>query len=296
MLFDPVGEQRETATQECLTRDRRSKSDVWNKPDRSRQADWLEDKTHPQPSKPYRRSKPKSKEIVATGDFRLTEEDGKCGMSTFSTKFILCREYLWVSKALSIPLSSITDIGQLDRCGYIRYWDSISRVEMKLCFNSPQMFSARRKAIEAFLVVVEDHLPQEDPAIDAGEPLRCEKCGSVECCEYVFQVFAAFGIILIASMSKLTPFRYVLCAKHARSRAISCSLRTALGGYFGFPWCFLAPCYVLKNLQELRREGICDSRTVILSLLGCVALPYALIATAIILFDWSFGSPGSVQN
>lgn len=296
MPFDSVDEHRETTTRECVTRERQSKLDDWDKPDQAKRTAWIANETHSRPINPYQRKKPGSQEIIVATYFRLTKEDGKCGMRTSTAKLILCSEYLWVSKALSIPLSSITEIGQSDRCGYIRYWNFISNTETELYFNSPQMFSARRKANGDFLAVVEDHLPEEEPAIDAGEPLRCEKCGSAECREYVFKTYVSFGFILIASISKVTPTRYILCAEHARNRAIRCSLKTALGGYFGIPEGLVAPCIVLKNLMELRREGACDSRTVILSILGGVVLPCALLAAGFLWIDGWLGSNGTVQS
>lgn len=302
MPFDSVDEHRETTTRECVTRGRQSRLDDWDNSDHSKRKGWLANEKHSRPGNPYRRKKPKSKDIIAAEVFHLTGEDGQFNRITFSNKFILCREYLWINQTLSIPLSSIIDTGQLDRCGYIRFWDSIARAEIELCFNSPQFFRARRKAIDAFLAVVNDHLPEEEPvpkegpATDPNESLDCEKCGSAEAQVLVFHAFSFFGVFPCAWRWELTPVRYVLCAEHARSQAIRCSLRTALHGYLGVPGCFIAPWYVLKNLLELRREGTCDSRTVILSLLGCVVLPYALMATAFLLLDGWLGSNGTVQG
>jgi hypothetical protein len=63
-------------------------------------------------------------------------------------------------------------------------------------------------------------------------------------------------------------------------------MRTALAGYLGFPGFIAAPWYICKNLWALRRARVADSRTILVCVLGCVILPWAVLVTPIVFLTW----------
>jgi hypothetical protein len=235
---------------------------------------------------PYRREKPKSSETILRGKFYLANEKGSYGLNTTPVFLVLCREYLWVSETLSIPLSAITDTGLTSKGGFIRFWDAISGTELVFNFTKLGFLRFKRNDVEALLARVCELLPKGKPntwidiesAPNITSATRCEVCGAPQASAFVFYVFRSVGIAPIAYSSSLTPLRFVLCDEHAKCKAMKCSARTALAGYLGLPGVIAGPWYVVKNLLGLRRARLADAKTVGLSILCHILLPWAIMA------------------
>lgn len=246
---------------------------------------------------PYRRPKPRPDEILYQGKFYLANDKGTYGVSTSPVYLVLCRKYLWVSKTLSIPLVAIIDTGLSKKGGYIRYLDSIAGAEFKFNFTKLGIIGFKRKEVEVLLALISQHMPEErlNPVVGTSMPqelenaMNCESCGSADVHAFEFFTLRFIGFAPIAYVYDLTPLRHVLCDEHARRESMRSSWRTALAGYWGFPGFLAAPWYVVRNIWALRRERIADTQTVMLSILGCVIVPWAIIATIII---WVIQSSG----
>ena len=276
-----------------------------------------------QPGNPYRRPRPQPAEWVAGGKFYLANKNGSYGFKTSPVRLILCREYLWVSDTLTIPLGTITETGLSKHGGYIHYWDAIAGAVIAFNFTKLGMIRFRRKDVEAFLKKVDrlrpnttplsgtrptpastglpyaptpeplapaSPLASTSPAEDLEQPqsFNCERCNSADTNVFVFHVFRFVGIVPFAYSYSLTPFRYALCAKHAREEAFACARRTAAAGYLGFPGFLAAPYYICKDLWSLRRARAADTRTVLLCFLFGIVLPLGIIALVIYLIFAQF--------
>ncbi len=247
----------------------------------------------------FRRPMPQSTDMVAYCKFLLVDEKGRYTQRNSSIQMVLCKEYLWVSEALSIPLAAIRNLGVADRIGVITYFDEIANESRNLRFTNLGFVGLKDEKVVAFLEVIEENLPIASSESSVNHPnaddrkgvIACEYCGSREASVYVFEVFQFFGLILLYYSYRLTPLRYVLCDQHAGKQVVTCSLRTGLLGYLGFPGCFAAPWYVCKNLWKLHRDGVATFKDTVLSVVMGIGVPVSLIAGVIYLLETSIGEP-----
>lgn len=246
---------------------------------------------------PYRQPRPRKAEILARGRFFLADEHGDYQVRPQRLDLVLCREYLWVDKHFSIPLSSIRRTQLSKHGGTIYFWDGIEQKECRFDFTKVGFLVFRQKRVAAFLAIVNEHLPtaeavrpttQSTPALTASRDAQaCEVCQSRDCKPYVFETLEFVGFVLLAYRYALTPWRYVLCSEHARRQVIRTCAYTAFWGSLGFPGFLAVPYYVGKNILVLRRGGASDAQIELLCFVTCGILPIVIIAmSAWALVDW----------
>lgn len=253
-------------------------------------------------SNPYRRPVPTGADYLGGGKFYLANDSGSYGLKTQSIHLAVCSEYIWVNEGLSIPLSAITDLGRSKDGGYIEYWDALTGAEVRFNFTKLGLLRFDRKGMDRFLDFLRANLPtqtqveaqsqpnhEQQPDQEAIQPeeFHCERCESTDVGVYVLSVFRFIGFAPIIFFYSLSPFRYVLCVDHARTQTIQCCKKTAFYGYLGFPGFLAAPWYICKNLLYLRSVGVNDKRTTAICVLGCIVLPYILIAALILWLVYS---------
>src|SRR3989304_9056468 len=83
---------------------------------------------------PYRQPKPLPRDVIASGKFYLANERGGYGVNTSPVHLALCRDFLWVSETLSIPLQAITETGLSKHGGYICFVDAGTCSEGRFAF------------------------------------------------------------------------------------------------------------------------------------------------------------------
>jgi hypothetical protein len=230
--------------------------------------------------------------------FYYADEKGRYNAQLQPFKLLLCRNYVWINEALTIPLATITATRLSKRGGTICFWDAVAGVNMEFHFTKVAFLRYRQRDVKLLFERIAQLQREALDGVDAqggvrlssspadliaNDPLRlaCERCGSEDVQVYQFVVFRFVGIILLAYSYRLSPLRYVLCAKHAGPCALRCCLRS-LAGYLGFPGFIAAPWYVLKNLLELRRHKTADFQTVGLAVLLAIILPCSVIAVLIV--------------
>src|SRR5262245_23475907 len=236
---------------------------------------------------PYRQRRPRRAEVLARGKFFLADEHGNYDARPRRVELLLCREYLWVHENFSIPLDSIRATALTRHGGVIVFWDAIEGKETRFDFTKVGFLVFRQKHVARFLASVDEHRvaarasgPADavTHARDRDEPESpgihtCEVCQNAECKPYTFFTLKFIGIAPLAYAWKLTPWRFVLCADHARRQLLRTSAYTAVWGSLGFPGFLAVPYYVCKNIWAVRRSGSAETQVEVLCFVSCALLP-----------------------
>lgn len=239
---------------------------------------------------PYRQPKPVPNDAIVSGKFYLANDRGSYGARTSPVHLTLCRDYLWVSETLSIPLTAITATGLSKHGGYICFVDAVANTEVRFNFTKIGFLRFRRKDVESFLSILNENLPSQDQIVEQevastllADVSHCERCGQTGVNVFTFKRFRFVGIAPIAYAYRLTPLRYVLCPQHARQQVIRDCLHTAATGYLGFPGFIAAPWYVFTNVWCLWRQGAANIWTAVACGLTCIILPLTVLGVAVLL-------------
>ncbi len=243
------------------------------------------------PGNPYRRPKPTRHEIIHAEKFYLANEKGSYDAHPIPVYLKLCKEYLWVSETLSIPIPSITEWRLTKKGGCITFLDTIAGEELAFNFTKIGFLRFNRRRVEKFLDILAQHArecKQEQALTPNNETqefriIQCEKCGASPVHAITLNTYSSVGLAPIAFSSKLVPTRHVLCPDHISGETIRACLRTAAMGYWGLPGCIAAPCYVIQNLWALKKSGLADGQTVAICVLSSIVLPLAIIASVVVI-------------